>query len=65
MTVKSYFIGRTKSWQIVCKGKIISKHISFYLAQIAVERHFKSGKIDNSYKIEPILAKEIAKKYQI
>jgi len=54
MKVKAYSIDRKKSWQIVCHGKIISKHIDFYNAQLAVERHFNASKIDNSYEILPI-----------
>ena len=54
MTNKAHSIDRTKSWKVVCYGKIISKHIDFYNAQSAVERHLKNDKIDNSYEILPI-----------
>jgi len=43
-----------KTWKIICKGKTISKHLDFYHAQEGVERHLKSGKIDNTYEIVPI-----------
>jgi len=52
--MRSYEIDRRKKWQITCKGKTISKHVSFYLAQKAATRHLKSDKIDNSYKIESL-----------
>jgi len=50
----SYTIDRTKKFQIVYRDKIISKHVDFYLAQLAVEKHLKSGKIGNEYEIQHI-----------
>ena len=60
--MRSYEIDRTKKWQIICEGKIVSKHVSFYLAQIAATRHLKSGKINNSYKIESLPLTEIERR---
>jgi len=33
------------------KGKIVSKHTTFYLAQCAVEKHLEENKISNYYEI--------------
>ena len=55
--MKSYEIDRQKKFMVVDKGqkrRIVSKHISFYLAQCAVERHLKNGRITNNYEILPI-----------
>ena len=54
MKVRYICKDRKKTWQVKCKGKIISKHIDFWHAQEAIPRLFKKGKIDNSYTIEPI-----------
>lgn len=45
---------RTKTFQVVCHGKAISKHIDFYHAQDFIPTLFQEGRIDNSYTIEPI-----------
>jgi len=47
-------IDRRKKHAVIWNRKIISKHINFYHAQSAVDRHFKNNKIDNSYRIEAI-----------
>ena len=47
-------LDRSKKWAVVDKGKIISKHVDFYLAQTAVTRHFQNRKITNSYKLIPL-----------
>jgi len=47
----SYTINRKKKFAIIDKGKVISKHVDFWNAQEAVGRHFRSGKIGNSYQI--------------
>ena len=52
--IKYICTDRRKTWQITCKGKIISKHLDFWHAQDAILRLYKQGRIDNSYKIEPI-----------
>ena len=52
--VRSYTIDRSKKFAIVDKGKVISKHVDFYNAQKAVEKHFKNRKITNDYKIVPL-----------
>ncbi len=52
--MKRYETNRQKKFMVVDKKRIISKHISFYLAQCAVERHLKNGKITNNYEILPI-----------
>jgi len=39
-------------YYVICMNKVISRHKSFYLAQTAIEKHLKSGKINNNYKIE-------------
>lgn len=43
-----------KEWQVVCNGKVISKHISFYHAQENIPKLYKENRIDNSYEIEKI-----------
>lgn len=43
--------------QIWCKGKIVSKHKSFYLAQSAIEKWLRTGKITNNYCIETVIKK--------
>lgn len=48
---KSYTIDRSKKFAVIDKGKIISKHVDFFLAQSAVERHLKNDKITNDYDI--------------
>lgn len=47
-------IDRSKKWAVIDKGKIISKHIDFYNAQLAVERHLRDRKISNKYKLVPL-----------
>jgi len=42
---------RTKKFAIVDNGKIVSKHINFYLAQTGAESGLKNGKLSNDYKI--------------
>jgi len=48
---RSYTIDRRKKFAVVDKGKIVSKHVDFYLAQMAVERHLRNRKISNNYRI--------------
>ena len=43
-----------KTWAILDKGKIISYHIDFYNAQLAVIRKQEQRKISNDYEIIPI-----------
>jgi len=43
-----------KTWQVVCYGKVISKHIDFYHAQNYIPILYKQGRIDNTYTIKPI-----------
>ena len=45
--------------QVWCEGKLISKHKSFWHAQTAVEKHLRSGKINNNYCIETVIKKEV------
>lgn len=52
--ISSYTIDRSKKFAIVDKGKIISKHVDFYNAQKAVERHLRDRKISNNYEIVSI-----------
>jgi hypothetical protein len=52
--VKSYTIDRSKKWAVVDKGKIISTHVDFYLAQKSVERKLKARKISNDYSFVPL-----------
>ena len=49
---KVYDVDRHKKFMVICDNKIISKHVSFYLAQCAVERHLKNGRINNNYEIQ-------------
>jgi len=49
--MRSYTIDRRKKFAVIDKGKIISKHVDFYNAQKAVERHLRNRKISNNYKI--------------
>ena len=42
-----------KTWRVFDRGKTISKHKSFYLAQVAVSRHLINRKISNNYEIVP------------
>lgn len=51
---KATIIGNQKRWAIVDKDKIVSKHKDFYLAQMAVDQHFKNKKITNNYEIVSI-----------
>jgi hypothetical protein len=48
---RSYSADRNKKFVVMDEGKIISKHVDFYNAQLAVDRHLKNGKISNFYKI--------------
>jgi len=54
--VKAHWIDvdRTKTWQIVDNGEVISKHISLWHAQTAAERKLKEKKITNKYEIVPM-----------
>lgn len=55
VTVKESQVSyRTKTWQVVCHGKVISKHIDFWHAQEYIPTLYKEGRIDNSYLIKPI-----------
>jgi len=45
------------NWEIICKGKVISKHIDLHNAERAVKRHLKNKKIDNTYSIKQITRK--------
>jgi len=54
--VRCYTIDRSKKFAVIDKGTIISKHVDFYLAQKAVERHLKDRKISNDYEIVSISA---------
>lgn len=52
--IKYINIDKRKTWQVTCGGQTISKHIDFWHAQDAIPRLYKQGRIDNTYKIEPI-----------
>jgi len=58
----SYTTDRSKKFAIVDKGKIISKHVDFYNAQKAVERHLRDRKISNNYEIVSIEKLKIKRK---
>ncbi len=45
-----------KTHAVKDKGKIVSKHRDFYLAQCAVEKYLRTGKIGNDYEIIVIAA---------
>lgn len=49
--VKVIHTDKTKTHCVFYNGKIISWHIDFYLAQCAVEKHLRTGKIGNGYEI--------------
>jgi len=49
--IRYIYKDRTKRWRVVCDGKTISKHITFLHAQNGVERHLRTGKINNNYEI--------------
>lgn len=52
--IKYINMDKRKTWRVTCKNKTISKHIDFWHAQDAIPRLYILGKIDNTYKIEPI-----------
>jgi len=43
--------------KVWCDKKLISKHKSFWLAQTAVEKWLRTGKINNNYCIETVIKK--------
>ena len=51
---RAYTIDRSKKFAVIDKGKIISKHVDFYNAQTAVERHLRNRKLSNNYEIVAI-----------
>ena len=55
-------VDRSKKFAIIDNGKIISKHVDFYNAQLAVERHFRDRKISNKYKIVSLKDVKIKKR---
>ena len=61
-TISSYTIDRSKKFAIIDKDKIISKHVDFYNAQKAVERHLRDRKISNNYEIVSIKKLKIKRK---
>ncbi|MEK6883226.1 MAG: hypothetical protein AABY22_26605 [Nanoarchaeota archaeon] len=55
MANRSYTIDRSKKFIVWdAERGVVSRHVDFYLAQKAVERHLAKGKISNNYKIIPI-----------
>lgn len=54
MKVKYIYPDKRKEWQIICNGKIISKHMDFYHAQEYIPKLFRQGRINNNYEIQPI-----------
>lgn len=54
MKVKYIYTDRRKKWQVICNGKIISKHIEFIHAQEYIPKLFSQGRINNDYEIQPI-----------
>jgi len=58
---RAYTIDRSKKFVIIDKGKIISKHVDFYNAQKAVERHLRNRKLSNNYEIVSISKLKIKK----
>jgi len=52
--IKYLNTSKNKTWKVTCRGKTISKHIDFWHAQDSIERLYKQGKIDNTYRIEPM-----------
>jgi len=57
LKTKYIYEDRQKKWQVVCDGKVISKHIDFYHAQEYIPKLFRAGRINNGYEILPIKTK--------
>ena len=57
LKTKYIYADRRKKWQVVCNGKIISKHIEFIHAQNNITKLFEAGRINNGYEILPIKTK--------